>query len=707
MRTLLSQFCDEFEQVVRPLLDPLRKTASVLTGADVDLPGRALRAQFSDLGLQMNVLADKVAEQQAYVLIFGPLKSGKSTLMNALASSYVSEVTSLPAYPCMVYVSHSPKKEFTVTRYDSSTEMFADGAALHMSVSRAHKDLAERIRSAEDQGLPFDPAQHFPEAIRRIDVKLPAGDLGESGAVLVDTPGLYSRMKFGYDRMTRDFRNVAACAIFVVKSDNLFLEQVFQEFTELLELFNRIFLVVNLDTAKRDLDPQGQLVPSLERKDPLRIIEAFESLSMAAPLKTARDEGRLNIYPVDLLGAASDRLQDQEGEATESEDFRGPSNFDAFLSDLTEYLNSTDYLVAFLGDSLRRATSLLSEARDACHQPSVDRLREHVKKLSGELAAAERRHDAADGLREFDWETAFGELEAQLGQDTEEKAREIAGKTSRALDGAIDHWFHTDASLQDLIDAELVPLLNSHQEEVSMVVRNALDDTVTSGDAGIGLSGDVMGRLRDAGLDLSGLGKRCLEGLDRSAASSRLRAPLKSDTLPVKKSIWDWLFFRSRSSVRRRIFGPEDGPSVRISVESKKYRLGEAGKEALRRELDAYKGKFFPGTLERVHERVLGNYTRSTVDTIGIELTEAGTQLAREIAGLEKRLGGHRTALEHITDLEKRTRDAMRAIGDIEANYVQTDPDMLIQPVGAKAIPKLPADGPIGAPSEKKLEDAT
>ena len=55
----------------------------------------------------MQQLSDKVTEQQAYVLIFGPLKSGKSTMMNAIAGSYVSEVSSLPAYPCMVFVGDS------------------------------------------------------------------------------------------------------------------------------------------------------------------------------------------------------------------------------------------------------------------------------------------------------------------------------------------------------------------------------------------------------------------------------------------------------------------------------------------------------------------------------------------------------------------------------------------------------------------------
>ncbi len=66
----------------------------------------------------MQALTDKVAEQQAYVLIFGPLKSGKSTLMNALSAAYVSEVTSLPAYPCMVYVTHADTPGYVVTHYD-------------------------------------------------------------------------------------------------------------------------------------------------------------------------------------------------------------------------------------------------------------------------------------------------------------------------------------------------------------------------------------------------------------------------------------------------------------------------------------------------------------------------------------------------------------------------------------------------------------
>ena len=136
-------------------------------------------------------------------------------------------------------------------------------------ITDSHHALARQIRQAEDHGIEFDPRTHFSEAIRRVDVKLPVPTLAESGTVLVDTPGLYSRMNFGYDVMTREFRDSAACAVFVVKTDNLFFEQVFAEFNQLLDMFSRIFIVINVDSSKRDLLPDGTLARA--RKVRIRI----------------------------------------------------------------------------------------------------------------------------------------------------------------------------------------------------------------------------------------------------------------------------------------------------------------------------------------------------------------------------------------------------------------------------------------------------
>ncbi|MCA8957937.1 MAG: dynamin family protein, partial [Planctomycetes bacterium] len=204
MRTQLSQFCDQFVHTLRPLVEPLSRASTAFESeTSVDLS--ELADEVGELRAAIEALCQKVAGQRSYVLIFGPLKSGKSTLMNAIAGSYVSEVSSLPAYPCLVFVSHGDQPAWSVVDYRGKQNEYRDPSAVHQRIETAHGELAEHIRAAEDAGELFDPQQHFLDAIRRIDVQVSAANLKTSGAVLVDTPGLYTRMRFGYDRMTREF----------------------------------------------------------------------------------------------------------------------------------------------------------------------------------------------------------------------------------------------------------------------------------------------------------------------------------------------------------------------------------------------------------------------------------------------------------------------------------------------------------------------
>jgi GTPase SAR1 family protein len=334
MKTEISRFCVSCADTVGSLPGVLDAAVAQFEHRS-DALGRSL-AILNDTRAHLRSLTDKLKGQQAYLLIFGPLKSGKSTLMNAISGSYVSEVTSLPGYPCLVFVRDNTTPRYSVTRYNGRESAFPDKAVLADVVMEAHHALAQQIRTTEARGESFDPRTTFPEAIRRIDIQVPIPALADSATVLVDTPGLYSRMNFGYDVLTREFRDSAACAVFVVKTDNLFLEQVFAEFNQLLGIFSRIFIVVNVDAGKRDLAPDGTLRPSAESEHPERVIEAFTTLSMAGPLREAYEAGRVRIHAVDLLGAASSFL------AGGAEASKHRAAFDAFQQDLTEYLNSSD-----------------------------------------------------------------------------------------------------------------------------------------------------------------------------------------------------------------------------------------------------------------------------------------------------------------------------------------------------------------------------
>lgn len=683
MRTVLSQFCEEFESVVRPLLGPLKQTSDALAGSSEGVPARQILPSLREMRHQLQTVADKVGEQQAYVLIFGPLKSGKSTLMNAMASAYVSEVTSLPAYPCMVYVSHAEEREFVITRYDGETETFSSLTTMRLALSRAHNELAERIRRVEAQGESFDAQIHYPSAIRRIDVRVPAGDLAESGAVLVDTPGLYTRMKFGYDRMTREFRDTAACAIFVVKSENLFLEQVFEEFNELLELFSRIFLVVNLDTNKKDLTPDGGLTPALECKDPLRIIEAFQNLAMSAPLKAAADEGRLRIYPVDLLRAASTRLRGEDAEPVVREDdtYEGQADFDVYLRDLTEYLNSTDYLVAFLGDSIRHATGVLRDIRALGRHPGVRQLSSQVDRLQSERERAQGKSDVLARLRGTDWNAAVQEMRDELASAVREEARPIKERTASVVNGTLEGWFQSDASLNGLLVDELGPVLESCQSELLQTIQNALNGRVSEGSAGIRLAGGVTADLESANVHLDSIGRSSLIQVDMRPSNDVGTPDVDVERIPVRKGFLDWILFRSQSSVRRNLFGAERRPINRIAPALKARRLGDPARQALRMALMENLDVRFPELVDELTERVFGSYIDQLHETLRNELNSKTYECDRVLADLDRQVAEIGEIREQLESLERSVDAALGGMVRLSETYGETAPEALIEPV--------------------------
>ena len=689
MRTLLSQFCEAFDATVRPLLQPISEANAALTEAEGDLGIPEVRADLLDLQHRIQGLVDKVAEQQAYVLLFGPLKSGKSTLMNALAGTYVSEVSSLPAYPCMVYLSHAEERVFYVSRYSGEMERFTDPAALYGHVNGAHEELATKLRASEAAEIEFDPSRHFQDAIRKVDVRLPAGDLAQSGAVLVDTPGLYSRMKFGYDRMTKEFRDSASCAIFVVKSDNLFLEQVFEEFEDLLELFSRIFLVVNLDTTKSDLSPDGSLVPSLEQEDPLRIIDAFENLAMSAPLKRAADDGRLKIYPVDLLRAASHRLSESSTDSPEVP-VRGQANFDAFLEDLTEYLNSTDYLVAFLGDSLRRASCLLGDVEEVCSHDSITALRDHADALDAQRQELQRRRHAVHRLGAFDWRSAFQELDEKLAPSIRERATIASKATEKELDRLVNQWFLSDASFESLIHDDLIPRLAGFEAELTGFVAETLEDEVQPGTAGLLLPSNTGADLHAAGIDLGELGLESLGAMSKDSALGHVTTPVAVGRIPVKRSLLDWLLLRSQARCRERLFGDESNPAARIPVDRKARRLGEDGRRTILRELDLFKSRFFVETIQRAHRHLVSRYADFAVDAMAERLEAREEAIGVRLQDLVDSLMERRKVLSHIASLQARAREVRGGVDELTAAYGQTEPEKLIQPVPSGGLPSAP-----------------
>jgi len=760
IKTDIFEFCQAYAGILKPFVASLRAVRANIHGkGDAETLQRPM-AGFSDVHHRMESLLNKVEEQQAYLIIFGPLKSGKSTLMNAISAAYVSEVTSLPAYPCLVHVKHGDECSFVASRYSGEKVRFADNGALQALIEQSHETLAERLRQVEDQGDTFDPGVHYPDAIRRVDVTVPARNLKDSLTVLVDTPGLYTRMKFGYDLMTREFRNSAACAVFVVKTDNLFLEQVFEEFNELLDLFSRIFIVVNIDTNKRDLAADGSLQPSLESKSPGEVIRAFESLVMSAPLRRAQEAGRLKIYPIDLLNSASAAMRraieppqpaavndepatpDTTVDASPAEEVvaaapdaaaaennpevapatpaeptllpyvpdalsalsplpalgvphvvgepsapaaeepgsaagdgmtgvmpvgsgdHPEASFAIFLKDLTDYLNSSDYLHEFMGDALLMGTNLGAEIQEHCSEKSTAALETRQQALEADFRTTEARLAAMGQLAATDIMEAFlhlrGELQNHVVEVSNAAASEARQKALKQLDG----WFDSDQSVADLQN-DWTALLAACGKRVSAECHLKARALVSSPLGGIRI---------DESLRASALG--LAELLDPVVAMARSSlgdtAPalvsdafrIEPENLKVRKSWWDWLAFRSLATVRRRLFGPPDEMDLEVAIPIKEKQLGEAGRLALEERILGELARQFPKEAQHVSDAMMTRYIELYGKGLHDTVRLGRDKDAAHLAALKQRIDDNRTILRTLAAL---TREADGMLGEIAA----------------------------------------
>ena len=684
MKTEITNFCESCLKSLLPLPDALNRAIEDMEQMPDAKPLENPLAALNDIRARLRSLVEKLENQHAYLLIFGPLKSGKSTLMNAISGTYVSEVTSLPGYPCLVFVRHAEAPHFSVTRYNGRESVFADSAVLHEVVADGHHALAEQMHLAEKRGIEFDPRTQFSEAIRRIDIKSPVRSLAESSTVLVDTPGLYSRMNFGYDVLTREFRDSAACAVFVVKTDNLFLEQVFAEFNQLLDLFSRIFLVINVDSHKRDLQPDGSLKPSAESEDPQRIIEAFKTLSMAGPLRRAYEENRVRIHAVDLLSAASDMLAKHDNGATAD---RQTQAFGAFQRDLTDYLNSSDYTREFIRDSLRQGNALCDEVRWIHAGTQVRDLRDAQTTLENQITHVDERIAAVDRLLVVDWNAAFDTARTANASRAAEASASKGNDLAKEMRSALDQWFEGSESLAGLPDRHWNPSVTAVAQHLARGTRNDLYETTRTPFGGAEPPSSVIADLILAGFSVVPVANTARAALDSPEPVAAYATVMKPEQIPVRKTFADWLLFRSAASVRQRLFG--ENAEREIDPVAKAKRLGDTSREALSATIDDAVKQKFPLLPCRFSERLLDGYITKFRDGVALGLDDLRNVLAKKRTDLQRPLEAGARILASLAVLDETAvvvSDELNKIAVLE-NAILTEPQAIVANA-AEAIPQ-------------------
>ena len=676
-RTELFHFGEEFERALGPLLVELRGFAErthALTGGPAPTAPSAepLIESARSSAAELAGLLERVAAERASVHVFGPPNAGKSTMINALAGTGAAEVSTLPGYPCVVRVAHGERAAATLVRFDGSTVPCPNPGAAHIHLQRAHAELASRVRVVRSDDGVFDPARDLRTAVRRVDLEVHAEALRCSSTELYECPPIHGPLFAGYGDMLMGSTSGASAAIFVLRVPQLFDDTATTGVAELFDVFERAFLVVNIDSHGRDLSGEGELIPGLERGDPLRVVEVFEKLSTSPALVRALAEGRMRVVTLDLLEAARSRLSADAAFGLDRADPGSPSSrFEDFLDELVQSLDRHEALQTFVQSSLRRSLEVLGEVRTVVELPAFSELPFRLEHAEQERAGRARRAHALRRLRSRErqlWESEprfvalFGRLRTRL----EEEAHRIATRLSTGIPRTLEDWFHSAESVQTLLRARLGALAAEGLAELARFTNRVKREELAGEGGPEPLSLDAARDLADAGLLFTEL-MRAPEETPETQPVALL--PLDVESIPVRPRFVERLTFRSGPRVRRALFGPPEAPLLNLSTEVKEKRLGAAARKKIRtnaeQRLHALLTEEARGQALRLFQSAISGLIRS----LGQRVEEELDQLEGPLRALEQEIDELRVVRARALELERTAAVASYGLEELAQRF--------------------------------------
>ncbi|MEE8583835.1 MAG: hypothetical protein V3T83_03185, partial [Acidobacteriota bacterium] len=170
----------EYYQAAQKALKEARQILMEAGGEDA-FPAQ-LHEEFSSLFLRMR-------RPEVRVMVSGPLKAGKSTLLNVLAGNpHISQISQLPAYPCFVEVHDLERNSDGTPREEPGSLFYRRGGELDRELSPQEgiaflDELLDQFIQAGGQGR-----IEYERVVQK--TALPRRE-GEAGLVLIDSPGLF------------------------------------------------------------------------------------------------------------------------------------------------------------------------------------------------------------------------------------------------------------------------------------------------------------------------------------------------------------------------------------------------------------------------------------------------------------------------------------------------------------------------------------
>ena len=152
----------------------------------------------------------------------------------------------------------------------------------------------------------------------------------------------------------------------------------------------------------------------------------------------------------------------------------------------------------------------------------------------------------------------------------------IGPESVRRAEGAVSRWFDSDQSLADLMRQDISAIAADARKQTVAVAADVSRTVVGEDVSGALLRSARHQEVDSLDLPLAEIARNALVTVAEPAIAIDLTPWVPLGILPVKRSLWDWVLFRSSASVRRHLLGPDDLPARPVTAAVKQRRLAGA-----------------------------------------------------------------------------------------------------------------------------------
>ncbi len=339
----------------------------------------------------LDALRAEFERRRLRIAVYGEVKAGKSTLVNAIAGALLSPVGFEPLTSVPVRITYGPATAWRVhdRLLDSVTEL-------------------ERCMRDGLAGPGVDDARV--DDVGEVVVETDLDMLQLGGQVdLVDTPGVGSAARF--DALTADALRSLDAVVLVVRYPALFTQFTRRLMDGLQTDIGKLFVVWNLDGACADLTPEERR----RHADSLR----------------ANVVGVHDLFLVDAR-AGLRAMQADDGAGSVA------SGLTALIAGLTRFASSRGREVAALREAAKRASQRLDDAQQ-CLTARHTALGESLAAARARLNAVQASADAASATARAECAECTAAL-ARIGRQTKADNAARAADLRRQLRGARRRW---------------------------------------------------------------------------------------------------------------------------------------------------------------------------------------------------------------------------------------------------------------------------